>query len=106
MERRCAGRGEWAVLNSVWKASHNWDCLELPAKGKTTHTREMRFRLCRERKVVREFTYWDFCGVAIQFGAFEPQEKFWLREYKQPPASVPVGGSRPICMLACQPISR
>jgi steroid delta-isomerase-like uncharacterized protein len=68
---------EWAVMNWLWKATHNMDFLELPAAGKTTHTRGMTFHLYRERKVVREFTYWNFRGVAIQLGVFKPQEKFW-----------------------------
>ncbi len=68
---------EWAVMNWVWKAKHNMDFLELPAKGKVTHTRGMTFHMYRDRKVVREFTYWNFRGVAIQLGAFKPQEKFW-----------------------------
>lgn len=70
---------EWAVMNWVWKATHNMDFLELPAKGKTTHTRGMTFHTYKDRKVVREFTYWNFRDVAIQLGAFKPQEKFWLQ---------------------------
>jgi steroid delta-isomerase-like uncharacterized protein len=77
---------EWGVMNWVWKATHNMDFLELPAKGKTTYTRGMTFHLYRERKVVREFTFWNFRGVAIQLGAFKPQEKFWLEGYKPPAA--------------------
>ena len=70
---------EWGVMNWVWKAKHNMDFLELPAKGKTTHTRGITFHMYKERKVVREFTYWNFRDVAIQLGAFKPQEKFWLK---------------------------
>ncbi len=70
---------EWAVMNWIWKAKHNNDFLELPAKGKTTHTRGITFHLYRERKVVREFTHWNFRDVAIQLGVFKPQEKFWLK---------------------------
>ena len=70
---------EWAVMNWVWKAKHNNDFLELPAQGKTTHTRGMTFHMYRDRKVVREFTYWNFRDVAIQLGAFKPQDKFWLK---------------------------
>jgi steroid delta-isomerase-like uncharacterized protein len=77
---------EWGVMNWVWKATHNMDFLELPAKGRTTHTRGMTFHLYRERKVVREFTFWNFRGVAIQLGAFKPQEKFWLEGYQAPEA--------------------
>ena len=57
---------EWAVMNWVWKATHNNDFLELPAKGKTTHTRGMTFHMYRERKIVREVTFWNFRDVAIQ----------------------------------------
>jgi hypothetical protein len=35
---------------------------------------------------VREFTFWNFRGVAIQLGAFKPQEKFWLEGYQAPEA--------------------
>ncbi len=69
---------EWGVMNWVWKATHNSDFLGLPAAGKTTYTRGMTFHLYRERKIVREFTYWNFRGVAVQLGAAQPQEKFWL----------------------------
>lgn len=75
---------EWAVMNWVWKATHNMDFLELPAKGKTTHARGITFHMYRDRKIVREYTHWDFRGVAIQLGAFRPQEKFWLEGYNQP----------------------
>lgn len=71
------GYDEWAVMNWVWKAKHNMDFLELPAKGKVTHTRGITFHLYRERKVVREFTHWNFRDVAIQLGVFKPQVKFW-----------------------------
>jgi len=70
---------EWAVMNWVWKAKHNNDFLELPAKGKTTHTRGTTFHMYRDRKVVREFTYWNYRDVAIQLGVFKPQDKFWLK---------------------------
>lgn len=69
---------EWAVMNWVWKATHNMDFLGLPAKGKTTHTRGITFHCYRQRKVVREFTFWNFRDVAIQLGALAPQVKFWL----------------------------
>ena len=69
---------EWAVMNWVWKAKHNMDFLGMPATGKTTHTRGITFHMYRERKVVREFTFWNFRDVAIQLGAAEPQVKFWL----------------------------
>lgn len=69
---------EWAVMNWVWKARHNMDFLGMPARGKTTHTRGMTFHAYRERRVVREFTYWNFRDVAIQLGVAEPQQRFWL----------------------------
>ncbi len=59
----------------------------MPATGKTTPTRGITFHLYRERKVVREFTFWNFRDVAIQLGAAEPQVKFWLPQ----PASEEVG---------------
>lgn len=68
---------EWAVMNWIWKATHNADFLGLPAKGQTTHTRGITFHCYRERKVVREFTFWNYRNVAIQLGAAEPQVKFW-----------------------------
>jgi len=75
---------EWAVMNWVWKATHNMDFLGLPAKGKTTYARGMTFHLYRERKVVREFTHWNFRGVAIQLGVLKPQEQFWLEGWTPP----------------------
>ncbi len=68
---------EWAVMNWVWKATHNMDFLDMPAAGKTTHTRGMTFHLYRNRKIVREFTYWNFRDVAVQLGVLKPQEPFW-----------------------------
>ncbi len=70
---------EWAVMNWVWKARHNMDFLGLPAQGKTTHTRGITFHAYRERKIVREFTFWNFRGVAVQLGVLAPQERFWLK---------------------------
>jgi steroid delta-isomerase-like uncharacterized protein len=69
---------EWAVMNWVWKATHNMDFLGMPAKGKTTHCRGITFHLYRERRIVREFTHWNFRDVGVQLGAMAPQEKFWL----------------------------
>lgn len=69
---------EWAVMNWVWKATHNMDFLGMPAKGKTTHCRGITFHCYRERKVVREFTHWNFRDVGVQLGALPAQEKFWL----------------------------
>lgn len=68
---------EWAVMNWVWKAKHNGDFLDMPAAGRVTHTRGMTFHTYRERKVVREFTYWNFRDVAIQLGVHKPQTEFW-----------------------------
>jgi steroid delta-isomerase-like uncharacterized protein len=70
---------EWAVMNWVWKAKHNNDFLGLPAKGKTTHARGITFHCYKNRKIVREFTFWNFRHVAIQLGVLEPQAKFWLK---------------------------
>lgn len=77
---------EWAVMNWIWKAKHNMDFLGLPAKGKTTHTRGTTFHMYKNRKIVREFTFWNFRHVAIQLGALEPQVKFWLKDFKPPAA--------------------
>jgi steroid delta-isomerase-like uncharacterized protein len=70
---------EWAVMNWVWKAKHNMDFLGLPAKGKITHARGMTFHCYKNRKIVREFTFWNFRHVAIQLGVLEPQAQFWLK---------------------------
>jgi steroid delta-isomerase-like uncharacterized protein len=67
-------------MNWVWKATHNMYFLGLPAKGKTTHTRGITFHCYKNRKIVREFTYWNFRGVAIQLGAFPPPDQFWLKK--------------------------
>jgi len=77
---------EWAVMNWIWKATHNMDFLGIPAKGKTTHTRGITFHLYRARKIVREYTFWNFRSVAIQLGALQPQAKFWLKDFKAPAA--------------------
>lgn len=73
---------EWSVINWVWKAKHNGDFLGMPAKGKTTFARGSTQHFYRKRKIVREYTSWDFRGVAVQLGALPPQEKFWLKDYK------------------------
>jgi len=73
---------EWAVMQWVWKATHNLDFLGLPAKGKTTYCRGMTFHAYCERKIVREFTHWNFRGVAVQLGALAPQDKFWLKDFQ------------------------
>ena len=75
---------EWAVMNWVWKATHNMDFLGLPAKGKVTHCRGITFHAYRNRKIVREFTHWNFRDVGVQLGAFQPQAKFWLKDFKAP----------------------
>ena len=75
---------EWAVMNWVWKAQHNMDFLGLPAKGKVTHCRGITFHAYRQRKIVREFTHWNFRDVGVQLGAFQPQAKFWLKDFKVP----------------------
>ena len=77
---------EWAVMNWIWKARHNMDFLGLPATGKTTHTRGTTFHLYKSRKIVREFTFWNFRHVAIQLGVLEPQLKFWLKDFHAPAA--------------------
>jgi len=70
---------EWGVMNWVWKAVHNGDFLGLPAKGKTTMTRGTTFHCYKDRKIVREYTLWDFRTVAIQLGAAEPPVMFWKK---------------------------
>ncbi len=70
---------EWALMNWLWKAKHNGDFLGLPAKGKITHARGMTFHCYQNRKIVREFTFWNFRHVAIQLGVLEPQQQFWLK---------------------------
>lgn len=75
---------EWAVMNWVWKATHNMDFLGLPAKGKTTYCRGMTFHCYRERKIVREFTHWNFRDVGVQLGALAPQAPFWHKDWKPP----------------------
>ncbi len=69
---------EWAIIQWVWRARHNMDFLGLPAQGKTTYCRGMTFHCYRARRIVREFTHWNFRDVAIQLGAMPPQQKFWL----------------------------
>lgn len=69
---------EWAVMNWVWKATHNMDFLGMPAKGKTTHCRGITFHCYKNRRIVREFTHWNFRDVGVQLGAMPAQEKFWL----------------------------
>jgi steroid delta-isomerase-like uncharacterized protein len=75
---------EWAVMNWVWKAQHNMDFLGLPAKGKTTFCRGITFHAYKNRKIVREFTHWNFRDVGVQLGALEPQQKFWLKGWQPP----------------------
>lgn len=78
---------EWAVMNWVWKATHNMDFLGLPAKGKTTYCRGMTFHCYRERKIVREFTHWNFRDVGVQLGALAPQAPFWHKDWQPPKPS-------------------
>jgi hypothetical protein len=47
----------------------------------------MSFHCYLERKVVREFTCWNFRHVAIQLGVLAPQARFWLA----PPEGSPDG---------------
>lgn len=75
---------EWGTMQWVWKASHNSDFLGLPAKGKTTYARGTTSHFYKNRKIVREYTHWDFRGVGIQLGALQPQQKFWLKDYHPP----------------------
>ena len=70
---------EWAVMNWIWKAEHAGDFLGLPAKGKSTMTRGITFHCYKDRKIVREYTLWDFRTVAIQLGQAEPPVLFWKR---------------------------
>jgi steroid delta-isomerase-like uncharacterized protein len=73
---------EWCVMNWVWRAKHNMDeFLGIKGtQGKTTHTRGMTFHCYKDRKIVREFTYWNFRDVAIQLGAAAEPQKFWLEQ--------------------------
>lgn len=77
-------RDEWGVMQWIWKAKHNADFLGLPAAGKTTHCRGTTFHSYRNRKIVREYTHWEFRSVAIQLGAAEPQLRFWDADFKMP----------------------
>ncbi|HIF08474.1 MAG TPA: hypothetical protein EYQ81_00540 [Sneathiellales bacterium] len=70
---------EWAVMNWIWKAVHNGPFLGLPAKGKSTMTRGTTFHCYKDRKIVREYTLWDFRTVAIQLGQAEPPVMFWKK---------------------------
>lgn len=71
---------EWAHFSWVWRAKHNSDdFLGLKgAKGRTTYVRGQTFHVYKDRKIVRDFTQWNFREVAIQLGAFPPPDKFWL----------------------------
>ncbi|CAA0107642.1 hypothetical protein [Zhongshania aliphaticivorans] len=71
---------EWGVMQWVWKSEHYVDFLGLPATGKTTHTRGMTFHCYKDRKVVREYTYWNFRDVAIQLGVLPAPNKFWKKK--------------------------
>ncbi len=71
---------EWGVMQWIWKSEHYVDFLGLPAKGKTTHTRGITFHCYKNRKVVRDFTYWNFREVAVQLGVVEPPNKFWIKK--------------------------
>ncbi|MGH1422285.1 MAG: hypothetical protein ACRBEQ_10735 [Hyphomonas sp.] len=75
---------EWGVMNWIWKAKHNMDFLGMPAKGKTTHCRGVTFHNYVNRKIVREFTYWEFRMVANQLGVAEPQLRFWEEGFEMP----------------------
>lgn len=77
---------EWGVINWIWKAKHNTDFLGMPAAGKTTHCRGATFHSYKDRKIVREFTYWEFRSVAIQLGVAEPQIRFWEAGFTPPAA--------------------
>lgn len=70
---------EWCVMQWIWRGKHNVDFLGLPAKGKTTTTRGITFHCYKNRKVVREFTYWNYRDTAIQLGAAAKPEKFWIK---------------------------
>jgi steroid delta-isomerase-like uncharacterized protein len=68
---------EWGMMHWIWKAVHKADFLGLPAAGKSTVTRGTTFHLYRDRKIVRDFTMWDFRRVAVQLGAVPPPLMFW-----------------------------
>lgn len=60
---------EWAIMHWVWKVQHNADFLGMAAKGKTTHIRGVTHHLYHKRKIVREYSYWNYRDIAIQLGA-------------------------------------
>ena len=72
---------EWGSIQWVWKAKHNMDdFLGIPnAKGKTTFCHGITFHCYKNRKIVRDFTHWNFRDVAIQLGAMPEPVKFWLK---------------------------
>ena len=71
---------EWCVMQWLWRGKHNVDFLGLPAIGKTTTTRGITFHCYKDRKIVRESTFWNYRDVAIQLGAAEPPLKFWQKK--------------------------
>ena len=75
---------EFAMMQWVWKAKHNADFLGMPAKGKTTITRGMTYHAYRDRRIVREYTYWNVRHVAIQLGVMEEPVLFWKKPAEEP----------------------
>lgn len=71
---------EWCVMQWIWRGKHKVDFLGLPATGKTTTTRGITFHCYKDRKIVRESTFWNYRDVAIQLGAAQAPDKFWLKK--------------------------
>lgn len=73
---------EWGVMQWIWKAKHNMDdFLGLKGcKGKTTYARGITFHCYKNRKIVRDFTHWNFRAVGVQVGALEPPNLFWQKK--------------------------
>lgn len=74
---------EFAMMQWIWKAKHNADFLGMPAKGKTTITRGITYHAYRDRRIVREYTFWNVRHVAIQLGVLAEPELFWKKPAKE-----------------------
>ena len=74
---------EFAMMQWIWKAQHAADFLGMPAKGKTTITRGITYHAYRDRRIVREYTFWNVRHVAIQLGVLEEPVLFWKKPAKE-----------------------
>lgn len=70
---------EWGSMQWIWKAVHKGDFLGMPAAGRSTVTRGTTFHLYKNRKIVRDFTMWDFRHVAVQLGVVPEPVMFWKK---------------------------